>query len=143
MEEGEYLYSGNAWFKAQLNGPDERLWRKARKMFLFDHTLASALNLFKFNYKAIETVSRPEGVVLSGGQNTSLDENDQSEYRPGQSWIDDAQNSIRILLDRIVTQWKPEYMNHSRMKFYTLHDSLTPEPLQPLKLIYGEFLMEK
>ena len=143
MEEGEYLHSGNAWFKAQLNGPDGRLWRKARKLFLFDLTLASALNLFKFDYRAIQRVSKPEGEVLVGKKDTLLDENEQGEHRPGQSWTDDAQNSIRILLDRIVILWRPEYMEHSRMKLRTLHDSLTPDPLQSVRLTYGEYSTRK
>ncbi|CAF3698007.1 unnamed protein product [Rotaria sordida] len=138
MEQGEYLYSGNAWFKEHLDGPDGHLWRKARKMFLFNHDLSSALNLFKFDYKAIKTISRPEGTILHGSRNTTLDSNQESEHRPGRSWTDDAQNSIRTLLDRIVTRWIPNYMYASKINIKKLHHSLTPVPLKLAQKTYDK-----
>jgi hypothetical protein len=140
MEQGEYLFSGNAWFKERLAGPDGYLWKKARKMFLFNHALSSALNLFKFDYKAIETISRPEGTVLIGSRKTYLDPNEEREHRPGQSWADDAQNSIRTLLDRIVTRWKPNYMYVRKINRDKLHRTLTPVPLQFVQTTYGKLL---
>lgn len=139
MESTEYLFSGNAWFKERLDGPDGRLWRKARKMFLFNHNLSSALNLFKFRYQAIETISRPEGTtVLRGSTNTVLNSNEEEEYRPGQSWTDDAQNSIRTLLDRIVTRWAPKHLSLSRINTNRLHATLTPDPIQYVRQTYGK-----
>jgi hypothetical protein len=144
MEQGEYSYSGNAWFKEHLDGPDGHLWRRARKMFLFNHNLSSALNLFKFNYKAIQTLTRPEGgIILTGSRKTALDPNEQGDYRPGQSWTDDAQNSIRTLLDRIVTRWLPNYMYRARINTEKLHRSLTPQPLEFVKKTYGKFFWYK
>jgi hypothetical protein len=138
MEQVEYSFSGNAWFKERLDGPDGHLWRRARKTFLFNHTLSSALNLFKFDYRAIETISKPEGTILRGSRNTDLDPNEEREHRPGQSWADDAKNSIRTLLDRIVTLWEPKYMKLSRININKLHPTLTPVPLQFVRLTYGK-----
>jgi hypothetical protein len=140
MEQGEYLFSGNAWFRARLAGPDGFYWRKARRMFLFDHDLASALNLFKFDYKAIKTEFGPEGTTLRGSRNTYLDPNEEREHRAGQTWADDAKNSIRILLDRIVTLWEPKYMKLSKISMNKLHPTLTPVPLRYLQEQYGELL---
>jgi hypothetical protein len=140
MEQGEYLYSGNAWFKERLDGNDGHLWRKARKMFLFNHDLSSALNLFKFDYRAIETISIPKGTIRIDSRRTALDPNQKNEYRPGQSWTDDAQNSIRTLLDRIVTRWIPNYMHSSKVNSEKLHRSLTPLPLQFVQKTYGKLL---
>ncbi|CAF3448776.1 unnamed protein product [Rotaria sp. Silwood1] len=138
MEQVEYLYSGNTWFRERLDGADGRLWRKARKMFLFNHDLSSALNLFKFDYKAIKTISRPEGTILQGSRNTTLDSSQERVHRPGQSWTDDAQNSIRTLLDRIVTRWKPNYMHASKINTEKLHPSLTPIPLKSVQTTYDK-----
>ncbi|CAF3445449.1 unnamed protein product [Rotaria sp. Silwood1] len=138
MEQVEYLYSGNTWFRERLDGADGRLWRKARKMFLFNHDLSSALNLFKFDYKAIKTISRPEGTILQGSRNTTLDSSQERVPRPGQSWTDDAQNSIRTLLDRIVTRWKPNYMYASKINTEKLHPSLTPIPLKSVQPTYDK-----
>ncbi|CAF3939048.1 unnamed protein product [Rotaria sp. Silwood2] len=138
MEQGEYLYSGNSWFKERLDGPDGHLWRRARKMFLFNQNLSSALNLFKFDYTAIKTISRPEGTVLQGSRDTTLNSNHDREYRPGQAWADDAQNSIRTLLDRIVTRWIPNYMYASKINTEKLHPSLTSVPLKLVQTIYDK-----
>ena len=140
MEQVEYLYSGSAWFKEHLDGPDGYLWRRARKMFLFNHNLSSALNLFKFNYKAIQRESGLEGAVLIGARNTALDPNEEGERRPGQSWTDDAQNSVRTLLDRIVTRWLPKNMYLPKINTERLHRTLTPLPLQFVRSTYGKFL---
>jgi hypothetical protein len=140
MEQGEYLYSGNAWLKEQLDGPDRRYWLRARKMFLFGHDLSSALNLFRFDYKAIQTISRPEGTILIGSGKTTLDPNEKREHRAGQSWADDAQNSIRTLLDRIVTLWVPKYMYLHKINIDKLHRTLTPAPLQFVRATYGKLL---
>ncbi len=138
MERGEYLFSGNAWFKERLDGEDGYFWRKARKMFLFNHDLSSALNLFNFNYKAIKTISRPEGTILMGSRKTNLDPNEEREHRPGQSWTDDAQNSIRTLLDRIVTRWVPKYLYSTKINTNKLHPTLTPLPLRFVPTTYGK-----
>ena len=138
MEQAEYLFSGSAWFKEHLDGPDGRLWRKARKMFLFNQNLSSALNLFKFDYKAIQTISSPEGTSLICSKKTALDPDEEQERRPGQTWTDDAQNSIRTLLDRIVTRWIPKYMHQPRINSDKLHRSLTPVPLQYVRQRYGQ-----
>ena len=140
MEQFEYLYSGNAWFKNHLDSPDGHLWRKARKMFLFNNHLSSALNLFKFDYKAIRTISRPEGTILIGSEKTTLSFYQEGKYQPGQSWADDAQNSIRTLLDRIVTQWIPDYLNSRRISIEKLHRSLTPDPLTWVETTFGQLL---
>jgi hypothetical protein len=138
MEQGEYLYSGNAWLKKHLSGPDKYYWRKARKLFLFNHNLSSALNIFKFNYKAIKTISRPEGTILLGSKKTNLDPDEEQQQHSGQSWTDDAQNSIRTLLDRIVTLWVPKYMYSSKINCEKLHPNLTPVPLQYVQSTYGQ-----
>ncbi len=143
MEQGVYLFSGNAWFKEHLDGPDGVLWRKARKMFLFNHALSSALNLFKFDYRAIKTISRPEGTVLIGSRKTNLDPNEEREHKPGQAWIDDAKNSIRTLLDHIVTRWVPKHMYLKKINCDKLHRTLTPVPLQFVQPTYGKFLYFK
>ena len=140
MEQGEYLYSGNAWFKEHLDGPDGYLWRKARKIFLFNHDLSSALNLFKFDYKAIQTRSEPEGTVVICNRKTTLDPNEKREHRPGQSWADDARNSVRTLLDQIVTRWVPHYMDFKKINSQKLHSTLTPASLEYVKSVYGTFL---
>lgn len=137
MEQGEYLFSGNAWFKEHLDGPDGRLWRNARRMFLFNQDLSSALNLFKFDYRAIETISRPEGTILRGSRTTELDPNDVQDSRRGRAWSDDAKNSVRTLLDRIVTLWRPKYLSARRINTARLHPTLTPLPLQYVKQTYG------
>ncbi|CAM4798071.1 unnamed protein product [Rotaria magnacalcarata] len=129
MEVGEYLYSGNAWFKEHLDGIDAHLWRRARKMFLFKQNLSSALNLFNFDYRAIENISKPEGTVLNGSRDTALGSRPEGEFRPGQLWADDAKNSIRTLLDRIVTRWIPQHLLSRRINCQRLHRSLTPVPL--------------
>jgi hypothetical protein len=138
MEQGEYLFSGNTWFREHLDGPDGYLWKRARKMFLFNHALSSALNLFHFDYKAIKTISRPEGTILTGSRKTNLDPNEDREYRPGQAWTDDAQNSVRTLLDCIVTRWVPKYMYSSKINCEKLHPNLTPVPLQYVQSTYGQ-----
>jgi hypothetical protein len=138
MEQVEYLFSGSAWLKERLEGPDGHLWKRARKMFLFNHNLSSALNLFNFDYKAIKTISRPEGTILRGSRNTALDPSEEREHRSGQSWTDDAKNSIRTLLDRIVTRWVPKYMKLSRININKLHPTLTPVPLQFVQTTYGK-----
>ncbi|CAF1447780.1 unnamed protein product [Adineta steineri] len=138
METHEYLYSGSTWFNDRLHGADGKYWRKARKCFLFKNNLSSALNLFKFDYKAIQIISRPEGTILKGTGKTTLDPDEKREHRPGQAWADDAKNSIRTLLDRIVTRWVPKYLYLSKINIRKLHDSLTPEPLQDVKETYDE-----
>ena len=141
MEQGEYLFSGNSWFKERLDGPDGHLWRKARKMFLFNHNLSSSLNLFKFDYRSIKTITRPEGaIILRGSKKTALDPNEEREFRPGELWADDAKNSIRTLLDRIVTRWVPKYVSLARINVHRLHATLTPTPLQYVKSTYGKAL---
>jgi len=141
MEQGEYLFSGNAWFRERLDGDDRFFWRKARRMFLFDHDLSSALNVFKFDYKAIKTEFGSEGTItLRGSRNTYLDPNEEREHVPGQSWADDAQNSIRALLDRIVTLWVPKYMKSSKISINKLHHTLTPAPLRYVQKTYGTLL---
>lgn len=143
MENYESLYSGNAWFKERLAGPEGHLWKRARKMFLFKQDLSSALNLFKFDYKAIKTLSRPTGDILQGSRDTTLTSNSNDEFRPGQSWADDAKNSIHTLLDRIVTRWMPTYLNVSRIRLERLHRSLIPLPLKPVPLTYGTLFQLK
>jgi hypothetical protein len=138
--DGEYLYSGNAWFKERLAGIDGFYWRKARRMFLFDHDLSSALNLFKFDYRAIKTEFHTDGITLRCSRNTYLDPDEEREYRSGQAWTDDAKNSIRTLMDRIVTIWEPKYMKSSRISLHKLHPTLTPLPLQYVKDQYGKLL---
>lgn len=140
MEDRTYLYSGNAWFKEQLDGPDGHLWCRARKMFLFDRSLSSALNLFKFDYRAIKAISRPEGIDLVIHKSNTLTNNDEQDNRPGRAWIDDAQDSIRILLDRIVTMWQPRFLTQKRINMHHLHRNLTPVPLQMVKVNYGKIL---
>jgi hypothetical protein len=138
MEQGEYLFSGNTWFKERLDGPDGYLWKRARRLFLFDHDLSSALNLFKFDYKAIQTKSGSEDTICIDSKKTTLDPNQKREHRPGQSWTDDAQNSIRTLLDCIVTRWVPNYMYLSKINTGKLHPTLTPVPLQYVQSTYGQ-----
>ncbi|CAF4213213.1 unnamed protein product [Adineta steineri] len=138
METNEYLHGGSAWFKERLNGPDGKYWRKARKCFLFKNDLSSALNLFKFDYKAIKTISGPEGTILESSGKTVLDPSEKREHRPGQSWADDAKNSVRTLLDRIVTRWAPEYLYLPKINIRKLHDSLSPEPLQYVNETYDK-----
>lgn len=138
MEQREDLFSGNAWFKEHLDDQDGHLWRRARKMFLFNRALSSALNLFNFDYKAIQTISRPEGTVLIGSKRTNLDPSEEREYRPGQSWADDAQNSVRTLLDHIITRWIPKYLHLSKINTDRLHRTLTPLPLQFVQTTYGK-----
>ncbi|CAF1182581.1 unnamed protein product [Adineta steineri] len=133
-----YLFGGNVWFKERLSGDDGRYWRKARKYFLFKNDLSSAINLLKFDYKVIQSMSRPEGTILRSSGKTTLDPGAKREHRPGQSWTDDAKNSVRILLDRIVTRWAPEYLYLLKIDIIKLHDSLTPEPLQYVKKTYDE-----
>ena len=142
MEDREYAYSGNAWFKEQLDGPDGQLWGRARKMFLFDHTLSSALNLFKFDYRAIQSITRPEGTELVISKDHDLKSTDEDDRRPGRAWIDDANNSIRTLLDRIVTIWQPTYLRAKRINMHKLHNSLTPIPLQQVQTDYGRLIDE-
>jgi len=130
MEQGEYLFQDNTWFKSKIHGSDGFFWRKARKMFLFTHDLASALNLFEFDYKALSDELQHDGTrVLHCAKKTYLDPNEEREYRRGQAWADDAKNSIRILLDRMVTQWKPEYLRCPKLNLNQLHKSLIPTPL--------------
>ncbi|UJR26954.1 hypothetical protein I4U23_008261 [Adineta vaga] len=136
MEQREYLYSGHAWFKERLNGEDGHLWKRARKLFLFNMDLSSALNIFRFDHNAIKTLSSSKGVTIIGSKNTDLDPNEPREHRPGHSWTDDAKNSIRILLDRIVTRWKPNYMYQHRINTEKLHHSLTPVSLQSVRETY-------
>lgn len=136
MEQTKYFYSGSAWLEERLDGPDGRLWKRARKMFLFDRNLSSALNLFKFDYKAIQSISRPEGTVLTGSRKTML--TDEEASKKGRVWTHDAENSIRTLLDRIVTRWMPKYMYESKINIEKLHRSLTPVRLQYVQQKYGE-----
>ena len=136
MEQTKYFYSGSAWLEERLDGPDGRLWKRARKMFLFDRNLSSALNLFKFDYKAIQSISRPEGTVLTGSRKTML--TDEEASQKGRAWTRDAENSIRTLLDRIVTRWMPKYMYESKINIEKLHRSLTPVRLQYVQQKYGE-----
>jgi len=136
MEQTKYFYSGSAWLEERLDGPDGRLWKRARKMFLFDRNLSSALNLFKFDYKAIQSISRPEGTVLTGSRKTML--TDEEASQKGRVWTRDAENSIRTLLDRIVTRWMPKYMYESKINIEKLHRSLTPVRLQYVQQKYGE-----
>ena len=135
MEQGEHLFSGNTWFKERLNGDDAYYWKKARKLFLFRMTLSSALNLFKFDYRAVQTQRGDEGSIVIISKNRTPDEDDK--YRPGQVWIDDAKNSIRTLLDLIVTRWMPNYLRENRIGMETLHNTLTPVPLQHVQTTYG------
>ncbi|CAF3321766.1 unnamed protein product [Rotaria socialis] len=136
MNSGEDSYSGNAWLKEHLDGTDAHLWRRARKMFLFRQNLSSALNLFNFDYRAIENISKPEGTVLSGSRDTALGSRPEGEFRPGQLWTDDAKNSIRTLLDRIVTRWIPKHLHLRRINYERLHKSLTPVPLSFVQKTY-------
>ncbi|CAF3567573.1 unnamed protein product [Adineta steineri] len=136
--EDEYLFSGSAWFKERLKGADSRYWKIARKYFLFKKDLSSAPNLFKFDYKAIKTISRPQGTILMSFRGVTLDPDEISEHRPGRPWTDDAKNSIRSLLDRIATRWEPKYLYPPKTDIRKLHDSLTPEPLQHVEKTYDE-----
>ncbi|CAF0735561.1 unnamed protein product [Adineta ricciae] len=138
MDQGEYLYSGHAWLKEHLNGVDGPLWKKARKLFLFNMELSSALNLFKFDYRAIQRISRPEGVIIIGSKKIDLDPDEPREHQPGHSWTDDAQQSIRTLMDRIVTRWIPNYIFHDKINMNKLHQSLTHDPLQFVRKTYDE-----
>lgn len=138
MENAEFLFQENSWFKKRLIGPDGFFWKKARKMFLSNHDLASALNLFQYNYKALEIQFLPEGAVLQCSKNTKLDPGEALDYRRGQAWADDAKNSIRTLLDQIVTRWKPEYLRRPELHMRTLHKSLTLIPLQTVEKQFGE-----
>ncbi|CAF4158559.1 unnamed protein product [Adineta steineri] len=136
--EDEYLFSGSAWFKERLKGADSRYWKIARKYFLFKKDLSSAPNLFKFDYKAIKTISRPQGTILMSFRGVTLDPDEISEHRPGRPWTDDAKNSIRSLLDRIATRWEPKYLYPPKTDIRKLHDSLTPEPLRHVEKTYDE-----
>lgn len=138
MEQGEYLFSGNAWFREHIDGPDGHLWRRARRMFLFNQDLASALNLFKFDYRIIETISRPDGIILRGSKTTESDLNDVQDSRRGRAWNDDAKNSVRTLLDHIITRWKPQYLSARRINTARLHPTLTPLSLQYVQDTYGK-----
>jgi hypothetical protein len=135
MENEESLFRGSQWLQQRLSGPDKNLWRRARKMFLFNQNLSSALNLFNFNYRAITSVTRPEGIIIKCKEKkTNLANCQIAESRPGGFWKDGKNNSIRILLDRIVTRWKPEYLDNSSINSDTLHPTLTPEPLREIPL---------
>ncbi|CAF4346395.1 unnamed protein product, partial [Rotaria magnacalcarata] len=62
----------------------------------------------------------------------------EGEFRPGQLWADDAKNSIRTLLDRIVTRWIPQHLLPRRINYQRLHRSLTPVPLSFTQKTYGK-----
>ena len=137
MATTEHLISDSLWLKERLDGRDGHLWRRARKMFLFEQDLSSALNLFKFDYKAIKHVTCPEGAILRASRNTTLDPDDESDRRPGRAWADDAKNSIRTLLDRIVTLWEPHYLYQSKVRMNVMHPSLSPESLRYVPTTFG------
>lgn len=138
MADSETVLSTHPWLRERYNGPDGRLWRQARKVYLFDLTLSSALNLFQFNYKRVEGTLKDNSVILRARSKMTVDAQDEQPYVPGSKWRDDAKSSIRVLIIRIVTLWKPEFLDKHKISCYKLHDTLTPDQLQEFKTHYSK-----
>ena len=134
MEGGEYLFSAHAWFKQQLEGPDGNLWRRARKLFLFNREIATALKLFDFDYNLVRSELQSNSVILFGGREDPS--NIQNSFSSS-TWIGDAKSACRILLDRIVTLWNPNYLSSEHIRINKLHATLTPDTLLSVQTIYG------
>ncbi|CAF1247941.1 unnamed protein product [Didymodactylos carnosus] len=127
---------GNTWYQERLDGNEGDLWRKARYLFLFNKTFASALNLFDLEIDIFDDLPRPIAIREEENSRHIIENADQPMRE--QSWTAEVKQFVRILLDRIVTRWKPEYMNVKRISIQKLHESLTPVPLEQIPSIFGK-----
>ncbi|CAF1026767.1 unnamed protein product [Didymodactylos carnosus] len=127
---------GNTWYQERLDGDEGDLWRQARYLFLFNKTYASVLNLFELEVDIFDDLPRPIAIRKEENSRHIVENADQPMRE--QSWTVEVKQFVRILLDRIVTRWKPEYMNVKRISIQKLHESLTPVPLEQILSTFGK-----
>jgi hypothetical protein len=117
-------YSNNRWLEERLNGNESYLWYQARKIMLLSKPIASALDLVNGNSEKIYfNLSQDE---LMNSQQKSL------------RWTENADNSVRMMIDLIVTRWKPQYTYEKQVSFKQLHQSLISTPLESIASQFGK-----
>jgi hypothetical protein len=116
----ENAYTAKTWFQIKCDDPDTRhLWIKARILCTFNSCPLTALYLFQHQ-------------TPQSGQRRSRDLSQKAV------WSSRVHIGIRILIDRIVTRWKPVYLSQTpRATIYALHTSLTPERLLSVPQVFG------
>jgi hypothetical protein len=117
-------YSNNPWLEERFNGNESYLWFQARKMMLLSKPSASALDLVNEN---------PERIYFNLSQDEPM-RNQQKSLR----WTENTDNSVRIMIDFIVTRWKPQYTNEKQLSFKQLHQSLISTPLESVASKFGK-----
>ncbi len=118
-------YPSNLWLEERFNGNESYLWFKARKMVLLSKPSASALDLVDGNQeKHYFNLNQDEPI-----------KNQQKLLR----WTENTDNSVRIMIDLIVTRWKPQHTNEEQQQgFRQLHQSLTSTPLENVASKFGK-----
>jgi hypothetical protein len=117
-------HSSNLWLEERFNGNESGLWFKARKMVLLSKPSASALDLVEEN---------PEKNYFNLNHNESIKSQPRSLR-----WTENADNSVRTMIDLIVTRWKPHYANEEQPSFRQLHQSLISTPLEHVASKFGK-----
>ena len=118
-------HSTNPWLEERFNGNESYLWFKARKMMILSKPSASALDLVDENSERISL------------KLVSQDEQLESQQR-SLRWTENMGNSVRTMIDLIVTKWKPRYTNQNQLSLRQLHESLIPTPLDSIKRKFGK-----
>ncbi|CAF1230519.1 unnamed protein product [Adineta steineri] len=113
-------YTARTWFQLKRNDPhDGSLWNRARILCTFKRGAITCLYLFQRRTENLEQ------------------ENPRTSSQRS-LWCNEVHDSIRILLDRIVTRWQPHYLSQRFGTNSALHHSLTPEPLLTVPSIFGD-----
>ena len=55
-------------------------------------------------------------------------------------WTENTDNSVRTMIDLIITRWKPQYTNEKQLSFKQLHQSLISTPLESIASKFGKII---
>lgn len=119
-------YLNNSWLEERFNRPDAYLWFKARKMMLLSKPTTSALDLVDMDTEKL--YSNSNQIEETNRQETCL------------RWTENTDNSVRTLIDFIVTRWKPEYLDKPRLNAREIHRNLISTPWDHITTTFGKRL---
>jgi hypothetical protein len=126
-------YSSDRWLTERFNGPEAYLWFQARKLILLSKPTTSALDLIDTDHTT--ELDLPE---ISG--NSDLIQEETNTKPKHVRWTENTNNSVRILVDNIITRWNPQYLDKKSLSHRTLHNSLIDMPCKHIPRVFGKKL---
>lgn len=117
--------SENKWLTVRFNGPDAYLWFKAKKMVLLKKQNVSAIDLIGAN------IQEPNTLIIH--------QTNREDFIPKfLRWTENTDDSVRTLVDRIVTRWRTEYLHEKSLGPESLHKSLIDIPCYSIPEKFGK-----